>query len=111
MDRNFCKLQVQRLATLDFFPVFAPAITELIETLADVARDEGHARAVIDECVQQHGCPEPRDIRRIAIQLRPLEAQGCEQCRDTGFISGTHIVRGIEYDFARRCACNPARAA
>lgn len=108
MEREYCKIQIQRLSGMAFFPTFAPAVTELIDTLADCTQDADHARLVVDECVRQHGCPEPVDIRRIALQVKPPEFHGCKQCRGAGFVSFQRSVDGVLCDFARRCACNPA---
>jgi len=61
---------ISELQSLDFFNERGSAgIKVLRDTLRQSANNAAHARQVIDACLEQHGCPEPADIRRIAAQV------------------------------------------
>lgn len=104
IDRKLAVEQVKRLHWL-FSPatVSRDAMRELVDELQESATNEDHAdktvSAILDSFMK---CPMPRDIRRIAFELKPPEAAcGCDRCGGSGF-----VVRQVgAYSGAVECEC------
>jgi len=109
IDREIAAKQIKRLHWL-FSPyaMTRDTIRELVDALQDHCETAVHAERVIDSILEGFDrCPMPRDIRRIAFELRPPSPPVfCGACGGSGWL--TKEMNG--YSGAVECACRKKEA-
>src|SRR5713226_8739566 len=88
-SKEFCTEQVKRLDALNHKPTLTDGWNELVNALHAVARDDAHAKRIINEWIDSNDdCPKPRQLKELGVQMQSPETRaftGCAQCGGTGF--------------------------
>jgi len=109
IDRKLAAEQVKRLHwLLPANAVNRDAIRELVDALENHSETAVHAERVVDSILEGFDrCPMPRDIRRIAFELRPPSPSVfCGACGGSGWL--TKEMNG--YSGAVECTCRKKEA-
>jgi len=104
IDRKTAAEQVKRLHWL-FYPhtTNRDAVRELVDELQQDTESPDHAERTVSSILDSfEKCPLPRDVRRIAYELRPERPENtCRVCGGSGY-----VVRDVGgYSGAAPCAC------
>lgn len=86
---------------------------EVITALRAVARDEGHAKQIVDEFVRKSiYFPAPAEIYALEqgeiMQPWQQPKTNCDRCGDSGYVSEDRMIDGKSYPFAIPCLCRKA---
>jgi hypothetical protein len=117
LDDTFYDEQVERLSSLDKFPLLPIGQKELRQTLRRISdSDRKFIQRLIDELIDTRTvCPKPSDLLAQAAKMRQPQQRSlgnpdCELCHGSGWESVHRAVNpaglgAYQADVARPCAC------
>jgi len=104
IDRKTAAEQAKRLHWL-FYPHVTnqQAVRELVDELQQDTESPDHAERTVSSILDSfEKCPLPRDVRRIAYELRPERSESaCGTCGGSGYV----VAQIGGYSGAAPCAC------